>query len=380
MLESPPVKEPRLKRIVLFGVGDLAVRIAVGLQQRIVPTPQITLASRSAQVGAIASLVGGMAPLHPPDRSPRCVAWVQLDLLNSQAVRRYLRDAEADIFVNCATLRSPWAHTTDGRPLSKALGELGFGAQLCAQVPPVFALMSAIEALGLRTPVINCSFPDAVNPMLAGAGQAPLCGIGNVGMLHRVLATRLPGADIRVTAHHSLVQRLLTEPCPEYLDGECHIDVDGVRRLWSELTHDMIPLARAVELNWLTAAHAVDVVEALLFPHFDRSTSVPGPLGVAGGHPCRIREGSLELLPSPTLSPQGAISNNRRAALRDGIAGIEDDGTVHFTRQLQEALPDPLGFLGAPMHPGEAFARYQRLDRALASGSAAGVGFDSIGR
>jgi len=299
--------------------------------------------------------------------------------LDAPALRHYLRHQEADMFINCATLRSPWAHTTDSRPLSKALGELGFGAQLCAQVPPIFALMSAIEELGLRTPAINCSFPDAVNPMLAGSGPAPLCGIGNAGMLHRVLATRLPGADVRVTAHHSQVQLLLTEPCPEYLDAECHIDVDGVQRPWSELTRDMIPLARTVELNWLTAAHAIDVVEALLFPQLVRSTSVPGPLGLVGGHPCRIREGRLELLPCPTLSPLGTISLNERAARRDGIAGISDDGTVHFTPQLQEVLPDSLGFLGAPMHPSEALARYERLDRALASSKVAGVGCKSKG-
>lgn len=378
MRESQVEKERGIKRIVLFGVGDLAIRIAVGLQQRIVPAPQIVLVSRSAEVAAVASLIAATTPLHPTHWSGS-VSWVQLDLLDAPAVHRYLRHEEADMFVNCATLRSPWAHTTDSRPLSKALGELGFGAQLCAQVPPIFALMSAIKELGLRTPAINCSFPDAVNPMLAGAARAPLCGIGNVGMLHRVLTTRLPGADVRVTAHHAQVQLLLTEPCPEYLDAECHIDIDGVQRLWSELTRDMIPLTRTAELNWLTAAHAIDVVEALLFPQLFQSTSVPGPLGAVGGHPCRIREGRLELLPSPTLSTTGTISLNERAARRDGIAGIRDDGTVHFTPHLQHALPDPLAFLGAPMHPSEALARYERLERTLASSKVAGIGCESRG-
>src|SRR3954466_15720312 len=125
MRESPLEKESGVKRIVLFGVGDLAVRIAVGLQQRIVPAPQIILASRSAKVGAVASLVAAMTPLHPPHASSGSVSWVQLDLLDAPALRHYLRHQEADMFINCATLRSPWAHTTDSRPLSKALGELG---------------------------------------------------------------------------------------------------------------------------------------------------------------------------------------------------------------------------------------------------------------
>jgi hypothetical protein len=375
MHETPLENERGAKRIALFGVGDLAVRIAVGLQQRIVPAPQMVLVGRSAKVAAMASLVAAMAPLQPP-KTPT-VSWVRLDLLDAPALLHYLRHQEADLFVNCATLRSPWAHTTDSRPLSRALGQLGFGAQLCAQVPPIFALMSAIEEVGLGTPVINCAFPDAVNPMVAGAGRAPLCGIGNVGMLHRVLATRLPGADVRVTAHHAQVQLLLTEACPGYLDAECHIEVDRVHRLWSELTRDMSPLARTVELNSLTAAHAVDVVEALIFPELVRSTSVPGPLGAVGGHPCQIRDGRLELVPSLALSPRGAISLNERAARRDGIAGIGDDGTVHFTRHLQEALPEPLGFLGAPMHPSEALARFERLERALASSEVAGIGRES---
>jgi hypothetical protein len=376
MCESPPENERGVKRIVLFGVGDLAVRIAVGLQQRIVPTPEITLVSRSTEVGAVASLIAAMLPL---DRSTGSVSCVKLDLLDATALRLYLGRQEADIFVNCASLRSPWAHITDMRPLSKALGGLGFGAQLCAQVPPIYALMSAIEELGLSTPAINCSFPDAINAILAATGKAPLCGIGNVGMLHRVLSTRLPGADVRVTAHHSQVQLLLTESRPSYLDTECHIEVDGVHQLWSELTRDMVPMARTVELNWLTATHAIDVVEALLFPQLVRQTSVPGPLGVVGGHPCRIREGRLEILPSPTLSPLEMISLNERAARRDGIAGIGDDGTVHFTPEMQEALPDPLGFLAAPMHPSKALARYQRLDQVLASSKVVGAGCESAG-
>ncbi|UEL30066.1 hypothetical protein [Pseudarthrobacter sp. L1SW] len=340
------------------------------------PTPEITLVSRSTEVGAIASLVAAMLPL---DRSTGSVSWVQLDLLDATALCCYLGGQEADIFINCASLRSPWAHATDMRPLSKALGELGFGAQLCAQVPPIYALMSAIEELGLSIPVINCSFPDAINPMLAATGKAPLCGIGNAGMLHRVLSTRLPGADVRVTAHHSLVQLLLTGSCLSYLDADCHIEVDGVHLLWSELMRDTVPMARTVELNWLAATHAIDVIEALLFPQLVRQTSLPGPLGVAGGYPCRIQEGRLEMMPSPTLSPLEMISLNERAARRDGIAGIGDDGTVHFTYEMQEALPDSLGFLGASMHPSEALARYQRLDQVLASSTGVGLSCESAG-
>jgi hypothetical protein len=337
------------------------------------------LVSRSVEVGAVASLIAATAPPGPPCSSVESVSWVQLDLLDPPKLRKYLRLQRADIFINCAALRSPWAHTTDNRPLSKALGQLGFGAQLCAQVPPIYALMRTINELGLLTPVINCSFPDVVNAMLARSGQAPLCGVGNVGMLHRVLAARLPGADIRITAHHAHVQLLLTEPRPRYLDAECHIDVDGVQRLWSELTRDVVPLRRAVELNWLTAAHAIDVVEALLFPQLVRSTSVPGPLGLVGGHPCRIRHGMLELLACPTLALLEAISLNERAARRDGITKIGADGTVHFTPELQEALPGPLRFLGSPLHPSEALARYERLDRALGSSEVNGIGCESKG-
>ena len=76
--------------------------------------------------------------------------------------------------------------------------------------------MQAMEAVGLPSLVVNCAYPDAVNPALATVGRAPLIGIGNIAnnepALRRaiadVLEVQLSDVSVWMVMHHYVSHRI----------------------------------------------------------------------------------------------------------------------------------------------------------------------------
>ena len=71
--------------------------------------------------------------------------------------------------------------------------------------------MQARAAAGVSAPVVALPFPDAVGPVLAGAGLAPRPGAGNVLEMAAKLAVLVAeragvgrdAVDVRLVAHHA---------------------------------------------------------------------------------------------------------------------------------------------------------------------------------
>ncbi|WP_370981222.1 hypothetical protein [Agaribacterium sp. ZY112] len=351
--------QPRQK-VVLIGAGDLAVRIAAGLQLSSYDI-DIDLVSRSPHVYSKACLLNSSAIGANFAR----VAAYQVDVLDSGQLESYIEHAGGDIYINCASLLSPWAYLSTPSPTAKKLGSLAFAAQLCAQLPAAFRIADSLRRLGAESKYINCSFPDSVNVILAKNDLAPLCGLGNAGMLHRFLQVHNPRAEIRVVAHHAVVQALL---CGDYSnEALCYVEFNGEPRSWSDLVVGTAPLERNILLNQLTAAHAVDVVIALLDSSRSLSTSLPSPSGLAGGYPCRIEEGRLISESCQYLSHEQAITLNKQAAKLDGIEHIDECGMVHLTSELKNNLPESLRFMEAPLNVENALDQFGRLNRLLSN-------------
>jgi len=72
--------------------------------------------------------------------------------------------------------------------------------------PVVRTLMQAMREIGMKCPVINCSYPDATHPILAAEGLAPTVGIGNVAIMALIYQRNIAGANeatLRVVGQHA---------------------------------------------------------------------------------------------------------------------------------------------------------------------------------
>lgn len=336
------------------------MRIAMELH-RLPQPPVLELVSRSGRVFSNANLLKSCftSTTNIPE-----ISATQLDMLDTLALDTYCSECQADLIINCASLLSPWAYLQATNSEGRALGTVGFAAQLCSQLAPVLQLADALNRTNSDIALINGAFPDAVNVVLGKLGLAPLCGIGNGGMLYRVIRLLQPEADIKVVAHHAVVQALLTGQFYPY-DNYCHIEIDGVSRRWSELTKNSYPLQRNSELNSLTAAHAVDVIQALLYPETILKTTIPAPYGLQGGYACRIQAGKIERLAPDRMNEQDIKTMLTTSAEMDGIADINENGVVHYTESLQLSLPDELAFLGEALEPHAAQSRFSQLETIL---------------
>ena len=94
--------------------------------------------------------------------------------------------------------------------------------------------------------------------------------------------------------------------------------------------------------------------------------SVPSPGGLPGGYPVRIDGGAVSLDLPAGLSRDEAIAFNERMAHADGVARIDEDGTVHFTAACRDAVAALDPGLADPLPLGDLAARAARLDAALA--------------
>jgi len=359
----PPCRQPHVSalptaKVLVLGLGDLGARIASGLA-RIGTAAEIVVASRQlARGAAFARLTSACGP------TP--VRFTATDGLDFGALRALIRAERPDLIVQCASLLSPWVLFARTDPQAFALRTAGFALQLCAQLPVVHNLMNALAEEDNQCPVVNCSYPDLTNAVLATQGLAPLIGIGNAGMI-RALAPAAHDAagPLRLFAHHSQVgavvcadrARLGDTPPPRLFRGNTEYPADPL--------FSGIALPQDQELNALSASHAVDIAAALLPDGTPLRTAAPGPLGLPGGWPVLITPSSVALDLPASATAADFLPFQHQSARGDGIAGMAADGTVHFTDALRARLPSQWRMLAEPLRPEEALARHTQLLAAL---------------
>jgi hypothetical protein len=171
--------------------------------------------------------------------------------------------------------------------------------------------------------VLNACFPDAVNPLLAALGLPVLCGIGNAAIVAASLqaALELPDQrDLAVLAHH-LHLHAPADPADEaraWVGGQPVTDVGA--RLAAQRAAD------PREVNQVTGLTAALLLDGLL-AGTETHTSLPGPLGLPGGYPVRLRGAELTLRLPPGLDRAAAVAWNQRMADRDGVR-VDGDRVV----------------------------------------------------
>ncbi|MEO8686745.1 MAG: hypothetical protein ABI611_00835 [Solirubrobacteraceae bacterium] len=337
--------------VMVLGLGDLGQRVVDVLSHR--PGGRLVAVARHEEraraVAGQATLVAGLCD------GPRVVEPAVVDLMDLDGTASLLARVQPDVIVLAASQLTWWRVPEGARSLP-------YGVWLPLHLPLVRALMQARTAAGIAAPVVSLPFPDAVGPVLAGAGLAPETGAGNVlemaAKLVAVAAERAgvgrEAVDVRLVAHHSTERVAFSAfaglggngggpagPPPLHagvsVGGEALPD-DEVRALLTAA----YPLLSGAATHGLTAAATAATVWALLSEE-PRRLHVPAPAGRPGGYPVRVSRAGVALDLPAGMSESDAIAVNVVAARWDGIERIEPGGAFVYCPWVSDALERTLG-------------------------------------
>jgi hypothetical protein len=368
-----------MARVLVIGAGDLGRRLVHGLAAT-GRVREVVLAGRNPERGAD---IVGLARACAPDCSFR---FIRVDGTAQPELEDLIGGTRPDLIVQCASLLSPWALAGRDDAVARALRRAGLAVALPMQLPIVHATMRAARAAGHAGPVANLSFPDVTNVVLGRLGLAPTLGLGNASMIAmRVRATLRErfgaGAElplVRVVAQHAqLFPVMHAEEPPDPADRvRVFLGEQGDRD--DALAYRGHPHPGGSGLNRLTAASAIETLSALLPGAEPSRLSVPGPLGLPGGLPVRIDDGTVTLDLPPDQPLDDAVAYTERMARHDGVEAIAADGTVTLTAAAQEAFRDIAPWATAPLHPDEALERAARLRDLLRNDNGLNGGLRSV--
>jgi hypothetical protein len=352
-------------KVLVVGVGDLGSKIALGLASS-QTVQELVIAGRQVDAGLalerIASACGECR-----------VRFVRLDAGRFDDVSELLRRETPSLVVQAASLLSPWFFRDRQDRTSHLFRQAGFAAHVCAQLPIIRVVMEAVRAAKYSGPVVNCSYPDVTHPILSRLQLAPTTGVGNAGMIHRFVGSRLRARGVhkfslQVLAHHSDVSPIANscQRANTPADAEPKIYVDGsISPIAADLLYGAPPVTDGGSLNFVTASHALALIHALTSWTPSLKTSVPGPFGLPGGWPVLVDKGKMQLDLPDGLSVDAGVHCQSEAAKFDGIEDIAADGTVTFTESARSFLRLVSHELAAPMHPDEAMSRFARMREVL---------------
>lgn len=349
-------------RILLFGTGAFAARVACDIAAT-APVPlALTIAGRDAdRLAWLVTAARARAATFGRDVEADAVT---ADFSTPGSLAPTIAAARPGLVVQAASVQTS-AVIADARTAwGRLVAECGLSTTAVFQ-----ALLSARVGQAMReaspgVPLVNCCFPDVVNGMLAAAGLPVACGVGNVGILAACFAGALgPGgaARLRVLAHYQTIgawrrpaaERGGLTPPRVWIDGaeiaDAHARFAGVK-----LTPEP-----AIEVS---GSAGVPLLVAMATEGAEAASHVPGPLGLPGGYPVRWRNGTLALDLPPGLAEEEAVAWNRAFEERNGLV-VSPEGRVACTGLLRERL----AALSPDLAGGFAMADLEAVHDAMAS-------------
>lgn len=352
-----------MSTVLIIGAGDLGERFAAGLAGAGV-VRRLVLVSRTGAAEAAAMVASAHDVV---------IEAVACDAGRPDDVADLLTRVAPDLVIQSAAGRGPWALAGRDDEAARAVGAAGFALRLPYQLPVPLAVMRAVRDTGYTGPVANVSLPDVTGPILARLGLAPTVGLGNVGMILLRARTALRAASpdtepplVRVLAHHAQLSAVMQAREPADPESRPRVWVGEPGQPADGLPYEAPALTPSLRYNYVTAAAALPVLRALLPGAAPLRWSTPSPAGRPGGYPVRIDGGAVALDLPAGVTPEEAVAFNERLAHGDGVARIDDDGTVHFTAACREAVATLDSGLADPLPIGDLEARAARLDAALA--------------
>lgn len=248
---------------------------------------------------------------------------------------------------------------------------VNFEARLGPFLPLLLAFpirfMQGWKDAGGTSKVIQLSFPDVVNPVLAGMGLAPACGSGNTenlcSTLRLVVADRYQvptrEVDIRLIAHHyhSWFMRSAS-PDSDLAERPFHLRAYVRQRdVTDELMADpaFIPAVRKRYPYQRPRFAATSVVKntVRMLRRDKVMTHVASPACKGGGMDARYGDNGWEVVLPDGVSAADCEAILAKARHADGIADIAADGTVTFTERGHGAMKELLKYDCKVLRPAE---------------------------
>lgn len=316
--------------VLLLGSGAFAARIAFDLAAAARQPTRVVVAGRNAArlawvrtaANARSVIFGGPARFETE----------MADLLQPDGAEALLRRVRPSVVVQAASAQTGNVIAAGGDAWTRLVAEGGLSATAVFQAVLSVRIARAVRDAHPRAHLVNCCFPDVVNPMLAALGLPVTCGTGNVGILANAFAGSL-GRPVRVLAHYQTLAAWRHPP-----EARCGpaprawIEGQEVADVFAQF-HD-VQLTTEPSLD-ISGAAGVPLMLAMAHGH-GWNGHVPGPLGLPGGYPVRWQDGALALDLPAGVSRDEAVAWNATFETRDGI--VLEGTRVRYTGRLHEAL------------------------------------------
>jgi hypothetical protein len=341
--------------ILVIGLGDLGFHILQFLT-RVTGISKIVTADVNAKLGLVKTrdaVFGASQQGFYPDTS-----FTPMNLYDIDDTVEVLQRINPTVICNVTSLMSWWVRHTLPAEVYKRLDVAGSGPWVPMHLSLTYSLMQAVKKSKIDTRVVNCSFPDGVNPVLGKAGLAPTIGGGNTALLippiKMVVAEKLEvpmqTVDVSFVGHHSVVTTGMKSPywVRIFADNKDVTDMFPKDKLGPLV---MKARSRGMGATGWTGpppqqATASCFLRNVLAIYFDKKELLhaSGPHGLQGGYPVRLSYDEVEVVMPEGLTLKEAEQINADGAKYDGIEKIKSDGTLVLTDEAAKIMRETLGY------------------------------------
>lgn len=316
--------------LLITGSGNFAERILLDLALMAEKPLRIVMAGRPVELPRMEWLRQAANARAALAGRPVFVETGTIDWTSPETIAPFLQQVKPRLILHAASVQTPSV-------VFERNNQWGLLVNACtiSVTVPIQALLGArlgkaMALAGCDALFMNSCYPDGTNMVLAGLGLPVLCGAGNLGILASAYAGELGWREegrVRVLAHHQnimpwrgAVPKPTKVPPPRvWLDG---VEIDEVYQRFARVRLTEAP---AIPISGFCG---VPVILSLLGQR-DHVGHVPGPWGLPGGYPIRIRNGALSLELPPGLTREEAIAWQTRYELANGLTVADGRLTFH---------------------------------------------------
>jgi len=195
--------------LMIIGLGELG-GIALEILARVPNITKIVTADLNEEHGVrrtnTALMGASYLNLYPN------IEFVKIDLNNVEETAKIISEINPRVIYSATTLQSWWVIDALPKNVHAQLYKdfCGLGPWISMHLLLVYKLMQAVKVAGVSSLVINSSFPDLVNPVLAKVGLGPNVGIGNIDLItvpwrkvvSEMLNVPMRSVQVYVFGHH----------------------------------------------------------------------------------------------------------------------------------------------------------------------------------
>ena len=337
--------------IMIFGLGDLGGWVLEFLARREGISTIIT-ADPKEEYGELKTASAATCAGHLG--FSKTIKYEKCDVFDIDRTAELLQKYNPDFIYASMTQMSWWVPTFLPHEVHEEILKIA-GPLLPMHLTLISKLMKAVKKAGIKAPVLNHSWPDLTNPVLAKNGLGPLIGAGNLDLIvaeiKRAVSLAenipIPEIDVYLFAEHVLNMRDVKLGIPYFLkivvaDRDITDKFDG-DSLINGMFYRKCP---ANQTSWLVhpmvATSAVRIIMGLL-NDTGELTHAPGPNGMIGGYPVRLRASGVKVVLPKGITMEQAIKVNTEDMKFEGVEEMKDDGTLVITDEAYKITKEIFG-------------------------------------